>query len=274
VELTAKRLGVTVNAPRATHLVSVSADGELADLNSPVGALEVPQNNLLVIDSASSPAAAGRVVARTSSGEVRTLVALYSVGKGRIVVVSDADLFLNRSIAKNDNAVLAAHLFARFGRPIVFDEFYHGLTVRGNPVWLLMHYPYGLIAALVVLVSAMWAWRGAVSLGPPLRETLARRRTLREYVDAMANMFHRGNCRTFLLREVRDGTLWALRKKLHLGPRQENVEDVARALRRKSPEKADRLLDAITSLNNLLVDAAQPKAEPAVEAARKVTECL
>ncbi|MHC4504389.1 MAG: DUF4350 domain-containing protein, partial [Planctomycetota bacterium] len=143
---------VSPRKPKDYRTVSVSVDGELAFLGGSVSSLKVPADDLCVIGPASKPEPSGRVFLLSETGVEYDLVATYALGDGEIVVVSDPELFLNRSIAEQDNAVLAVNLLGRTGRRAlsgssngvgraVFDEFYHGLTIRGNPVWLLTRHP-------------------------------------------------------------------------------------------------------------------------------------
>jgi hypothetical protein len=264
----------TVNRPPPMQRISVAADGRLSYLNNLVGSLQVPQTELQVIAETSKAPPSGRVFWRADDGSEKTVVALYPLGNGEVMVVSDPSLLLNFSIAGEDNAVLAAHLLARSGRPVVFDEFYHGLTVRGNPFWLLTRYPYGLLAALLVLAGGLWAWRGMVHLGPPLAERVSKRRTLSEYVEAMANIFHRGKCRAFVLQETRDGVLWALRKRFHLSPGQQNTEAIAQAMSRRDPENAERLLKATAEIDLLMKGGKRLAEHRVVRAAGEITQCL
>lgn len=254
--------------------LAVTAEGAVKGLGSVVTSLRVPAENLHVIAGAAGPVPAGRLLYTESDGKVRTLAATYPLGDGEITLVGDPSLFLNECIARDDNAVLAVHLFHRAGRRIVFDEFYHGLTVRGNPAWLLTRHPYGMFAALLVAACLLWAWREAVHLGPPLREKPVSRRTMREYVEAMAGLFYRNGCRTFVLREVRDGALWALRRRLGLSPKRENVADLARVIERKDAEAAQRLRAAAAEVE-LVLSGKRPATEMAVvQAARKIEQCL
>lgn len=264
----------TVNRPPPTQRIFVAADGKLSYLNNLVGSLQVPQTELQVITDTSKATPSGRVFWRADDGSEKTLVALFPLGNGEIMVVSDPSLLMNFSISGEDNAVLAAHLLAVSGRPIVFDEFYHGLTVRGNPFWLLTRYPYGLLATLLVFASGLWAWRGMVHLGPPLAERLAKRRTLSEYVEAMANIFHRGKCRAFVLQETRDGVLWVLRKRFHLNPGQQDPEVIAQAMSRRDPEKAERLRKAAAEIDLLMKGGKRLTEHKVVRAAGEITQCL
>jgi len=307
--------------PKDYRTVSVSVDGELAFLGESVSSLRVPADDLCVIDPSSKPVPSGRVFLLSETGVEYNLVATYALGDGEIVVVSDPELFLNRSIAEQDNAVLAVNLLGRTGlrravaataaqagrraasdgadrpespidvdqhrlaasdssngaaRPCraVFDEFYHGLTIRGNPVWLLTRHPYGLFVALLAAATALWVWRERVHLGPPLPASAARRRNIGEYVAAMARLFHRSGHRRFILREVKGGTLWALRKRLHLGPAHETPEDVAKALARRDPEAAEALRSASAGVDAILREQEEPGLRALVRAAEEMTKCL
>lgn len=267
-------LGLPQQKEREFCTLPVTGDGSLKDLGGAVSTLQVPKEDLHVLTKDSGPVPAGRVFHAESDGTVRTLAAVYRVGDGEITVVSDPTLFLNDCLARGDNAVLAAHLFHRLGRPLIFDEFYHGLTVRGNPAWLLTKHPYGLLFGMLVLAWFLWAWRAALHLGPPLRDRPAARRTMREYVEAMAGLFYRNGCRTFVLREVRDGTLWLLRKRLGLSPKLETADDLSRILGRKDPQAAARLSAAATEAE-LVLKGRKPATEMAVvQAARKIGQCL
>ncbi|MHC4200386.1 MAG: DUF4350 domain-containing protein, partial [Planctomycetota bacterium] len=258
---------------------------ELAFLGGSVSSLKVPADDLCVIGPASKPEPSGRVFLLSETGVEYDLVATYALGDGEIVVVSDPELFLNRSIAEQDNAVLAVNLLGRTGRRAlsgssngvgraVFDEFYHGLTIRGNPVWLLTRHPYGLFVALLAAATALWVWRERVNLGPPLPASAARRRNIGEYVDAMARLFHRSGHRRFILREIRGGTLWALRRRLHLGPDHETPEDVAKALARRDPEAAEALRSASAGVDAILREQEEPGLRALVRAAEEMTRCL
>jgi hypothetical protein len=265
---------VPTEKPRDLCAVQTQASGCLAAGGEAVRTLIVPAEELSVIDVTQGPQPAGTVSYQESDGTVRTLAAVYALGDGEITVVAEPSLFRNDCIGRADNAVLAVSLFHRAGRRAVFDEFYHGLTVRGNPAWLLTRQPYGLCAAMLVLACLLWAWREGVHLGPPLPEKTPGRRTLREYVDAMANLFYRNGCHAFVLREVRDGVLWAVRKRLGLGPRSAHVADVARALARRDAAAAESLEQGAAAAETVLSGKNPPTETFVIPAARKLSQCL
>ena len=122
-------------------------------------------------------------------------------------------------LAKADNSVLAARLLAPKGRASSFDEFYHGLAVRGNPLYLLTRPGFAAVTLGILLGVGVWTWRQAVFLGPPLVDPEPSRRDIGEYIDAMGDFFRRGpGHRRFLVREVRDGVLQQLCQELKLPP--------------------------------------------------------
>ena len=86
-------------------------------------------------------------------------------------------------------------------------------------MWLLTQQPW-LTCALVLLLSvSLWVWRQAVFPGPAREYQPPSRRTVLEYIEAMARLLQRArNSARFLLEEFRDGTLWKLRCELGLPP--------------------------------------------------------
>ena len=189
--------------------------------------------------------------------------------------MGDPRLLQNQFIARRDNAVLAAHLLAGSSRSLYFDEFYHGLTIRGNPMWLVTQPKYAMTTLLLLTVVALWAWRRAVFLGPALTDNTTSRRTLVEYVEAMARFFVRGHAsHVFLLREVRSGVLWSLRHRLGLNPGQESVNDIVAALERKDPAAAVELRAAVQSVDNLLLHPKRLAGRDTVIAMQRISACL
>jgi Domain of unknown function (DUF4350) len=217
----------------------------------------------------------GRILAVLEpDGEPETVAAVYKVGDGTIAVLADARLAQNRFIARGDNAVLVSHLLADPDRPVVFDEFYHGLTVRSNPLWLLSRFPYDILAASALAATLLVGWRAARFLGPPLSPRPASRRTLSEYIEAMARLLNRSQQPVpFLLREIRQGLLWRLRHDLGLPPGQEDANQIVRILQRRDPALADNTREAIRAIDNLLTHSNQ-SAKDLETTLAKVSRCV
>jgi hypothetical protein len=134
------------------------------------------------------------------------------------------------------------------------------LTVRSNPLWLLSRFPYGILAASVVVTTVLVGWRAARFLGPPLASRPVSRRTLSEYIEAMSRLLNRSRQPVpFLLREIRHGLLWRIRHDLGLPPGQDDADKLVRTLQRRDPELAANVRDAIRAIDNSLAHPNQPK---------------
>jgi len=217
----------------------------------------------------------GRILARVEAdGDPEPIAAVYPRGAGRVIVLADARLAQNRLVGQADNPVLVTHLLADSGKPVVFDEFYHGLTIRANPFWLLSRFPYGILAASVLAASIVVGWRAYRFLGPPLQPRPVSRRTLSEYIEAMARLLNRSKRPShFLLTEIRQGLLWRLRHDLGLPPGNEDVQKIVWILERRDPPLAEKTRAAIQAIDDSLARPNQSDKELAATLA-KVSVCV
>ena len=212
---------------------------------------------------------------RAAAVTSRTLAASFRRGKGEIVVLAEPALLMNSCLAHDDNAVFAYDLLAEGGQGVVFDEFYHGLSVRGNPFWLLTQSRYAIGAWLVLAFASLIIWRKAIVLGPPLESVPVSRRTILEYVDAMARFFQGArNSRLFVLSEVRSGALRTLGDRLGLSPGDSTAENIASALARKSPADARRFQAAVAQLNAAYDRGPACSEQEALRALQGISACL
>lgn len=290
--------------PEPPYLVPLAVTGTLAERFPRPLSLAVPRDGLQVLElgTKNGPAAAtGEIhfeVARPpdesdeaaeevdqSPPEPPPLVvaASFRRGAGEVVVVSDPRILQNRYLAQADNAVLAYRLLtggeSEAGKTVVFDEFYHGMTVRGNPFWLAARFPYSLFAIAVLVACGVWVWRDAVALGPPLAPAPVQRRSIAEYVDAMGRfqLNARGSIAP-LARELRDGAVWLLRQTLGMragpsAPGPAEIDQVIAVLAKKDPQRAHRLEIALVALERAL-ESKSPSANKIVPLLKEVTECL
>jgi len=255
-----------------TQQLPIEAHGNLQPLGKSVARLELPQKVQVLELHKSAPV--GRVTFKLHDQD-EVLVASYRLGKGTAIVVSEPKVFENRLIARADNPVLAAHLLAGDGNAVVWDEFYHGLTVRANPWFLLTRGRYAVLALMIVATTVIWIWRHAVFLGPPLAPQTIRRRSIAEYVEAMARLFQRSRqSNSFVLRTVTDGVLWWQRHHLGLKAGQENVEAVSAALARRDPAAARRLLDAVSAADVTLARESRLSHGETLQSLKKLAKCL
>jgi hypothetical protein len=259
---------------RTTRPVTVQATGAFSGWQSELKTIEVPAEGLRVIDDEKSTAD-GRLTLRDDSGHERTLAASFRVGQGEVIVVGAPEIAENRAIARHDNSVLLTRLLTARGRPVVFDEFYHGLTIRGNPLWLFTRQGYRTAVLSLLLLLGLWIWRESVFLGPPLPAPAVNRRSIGEYVEAMARFLGRGEgSRLFALREVREGVLHTIRRDLGLPPGRERPEDLAAALARRDPRRARQLMGTVASIDETLARRTPWKEQDAIRLLREISSCL
>jgi hypothetical protein len=259
--------------PPPSNIVDVELSGSFPQLTPNVFKLALPGEQFGVLTPGKNKLA-GTLRTKSNDDEL-LLAALIKRGKGEIIVLSDPALLSNRLLANADNSVLAADLLAPRGGLVSFDEYYHGLAVRGNPLYLLTRPGFAAVAAAILLVIAMLAWRAAVFLGPPLADVHRSRRDIQEYIRAMAAFFTRGpGHRRFLAREVRDGVLHEICEQLNLPPHTANVEVIASALARRSPQKADVLRRTVADIDRELADSTEFPNSTYIPSIQKLAACL
>ncbi len=276
---------LTGNArPIATRAVAVTATGVLSPVRQRVSTLEIPAEKLQVLNVGES-APDGTITFRDPEGSEQILAAVFHRGTGELVVVASPAIAENHLIARHDNSVLAVQLLAVPGRPVVFDEFYHGLTIRGNPLWLFTQRGYAATTLCLLALFGLWIWREAVFLGPPLAPRAHSRRSIAEYVDAMARFMNRGgSSQAFLLREVRAGVLRAVRDELHLPlppvrdhhlpPVRDHVDELAAVLAHRDPRRARELIEAMGAVDDALSRKVVLRESVAVDLFKRMTRCL
>lgn len=256
-----------------TQPVPVRATGALERLATDVKTIEVPVGLQVLNVGTSEPA--GRIECMDPWGQMRTLAALYRVGKGELIVVSSAAIGENRLIAQQDNSVLVVALVAPSGQSVILEEFYHGLTVRGNPLWLFTRRGFGLVSICLMSAVGLIIWRQAIFLGPPLQEAIQSRRSIGEYVTAMGLFLKRGKAaRAFVLREARNGVLYSVRKELGLPPGRDQVEELAAVLKRRNPPRAERLIDAVQKIDQALAQPVVLRETEAIRLLQGISSCL
>jgi Domain of unknown function (DUF4350) len=260
--------------PIISRAVAVKATGVLSPFRELVVMIEVPEEKLQVLGVGES-LPDGTITFEGPGGGEQILAAAYHRGKGEVVVVASPAIAENGLIAGHDNSVLVAHLLAAPGRPVVFDEFYHGLTIRGNPLWLFTQRGYAATTLCLMTMIGLWIWREAVFLGPPLAPPAQSRRSIEEYVDAMARFLNRGgSSQAFLLREVRSGVLRAVRDELHLPHSRDHVDELAAVLARRDPRRARELIEAVGAVDAALAENVVLRQSVAVELFKRMSRCL
>jgi hypothetical protein len=264
-------LGRVADTP--VSIVHATGDGDFA-ARFPQGLeLAVPAKRPQVINELATIRGSRLRAVLEPGGASQILAAIYPHGRGKIVVLSDARLAENDFLGRDDNAVLVTHLLADPGRPIVFDEFYHGRTVRSNPLWLATRFPYNALGLCVLGTTLLVGWRAARVLGPPIPRRPRSRRTLAEYIDAMSRLLNRSRGPVpYLLVELRHGLLWRIRRELGLPPGREDAGKLLQVLSRRNPLLADNLQQALQAIDHTL-ESPSPRSADVTATLSKVSRC-
>ncbi len=122
-------------------------------------------------------------------GAKDTLVAVASLGRGRIILLADASILQNRYLASPGNARFGLAAAGAPSRRVAFFESYHGygpVTGFGSVPsrWLLF------VSGLAVAAAALMLARGR-RLGPPERAGRELAPPRRAYVDSLAGIVAR-----------------------------------------------------------------------------------
>lgn len=256
----------------ATH--PFKFEGEWSDLEPLAKRIEisVEQPQQIVFDRIEPTAQL--TIAGSREEATSTIAAMFPLGEGTITVISQPLMASNASLANADNSVLLTHLLTGLRKQIVFDEFYHGLTVRGNAFWLLSKRPYLVMTLSLLVVLGIWVWRSAIFLGPSREDLPTSRRTLDEYVEAMSRFLLKGRgSEKYILSELSDGVLWHTSRMLGLPPSQQDVQAIVGILSRRSPLAARQLDTAMRHAKEVLNNP-KAKQEEILQATRKVSDCL
>ncbi len=203
------------------------------------------------------------------------VVARFAVGRGEVTVVSVPALIENSVIGEADNIIVLSKLLTDGEREIVLDEFYHGLAIRGNPMWLFAQRTYGAVTLTLLFVIGLIVWRESVFLGTPLAERPVSRRAIREYVEAMARFLREGGAAgSWILFKLRDGVLWHLRREHGLPPEQHSEERLLAAVGRRDPDRAAELSNTLLAVQSLVAAGHAGDERRAIPLMRRMVECL
>lgn len=263
----------SINTTLRKH--TLRATGTLQPAASSSSVVALPEGDLNEIHlSGTTPS--GELFARGDDGDDVLIAARFDVGQGTVTLLSTPAMITNGSVAAGDNILLAARLLAVSDRELVFDEFYHGLTFRGNAMWLFAQRTYGSVTLALLLAMGLLVWRSSVFLGDPLAERSVSRRSIREHVEAMSRFLREGpGHAAWILPRVRDGLLWRLRHEHGLPPEQKHSDAaLLAAVERRDPERAVELTDVLAAINEHLRAGSTGDQKRSVTLLRRMTACL
>ena len=204
--------------PDTYHWQVAGGDGDWADIKADVEEFVslIPTSGAIDLGE-TEPIAAIR--AKGDADAERVIAARFAVGKGSVTLLADASVLSNYSLRESDSSVLAFRLLGDGSSPLLIDEFFHGLNVRGDPLWLFSQPGYRLVSIAVLVATLLVVWRFATALGPVSASAHPPRRTLREYLESMSRMYGRLKGRHDYLRsETLQVGRWWLLHQLQLAP--------------------------------------------------------
>jgi hypothetical protein len=156
------------------------------------------------------------VQAWANSGKATHMMQLAH-GLGSITVVTDAELWKNRTIDQYDNAWLLWYLTADTDVTLIFN------TEHDDLLTLLWRYFPQAIVALLALIG-LWLWHVGVRQGPLQAPAPSGRRQLQEHLRASADFILRHNGQQTLLQGLQQDVLRRARRR-HPGFDQLNVAE-------------------------------------------------
>ena len=211
---------------------------------------------------------------RCGTSVCRVIAAAFARGAGAIVVIADPALVANRFLGQADNAVAAVRLLAPDSRPVIFDEFHHGLGPRGRPLWLVTRPGYGAVAAALLATVLLVVWREGTRLGPPIADRPIERRGIGEYLDAMGNLLSQGGGdRRAIVADVRAGVASQLAVRAGLPPEEGDLDRLEAALARRDPTRARATVATLRDVDRFLAENRWTTART-LETLRRLTQCL
>ncbi len=253
---------------------SVTLEGSFAAWEDALQAVTVPSQRTGTLSwDTSQPT--GMLAFRDKQGRRIVVAAEFRRGQGSVVVLAIPEVLSNKYLGLADNAILAVRLLAPQAEEVVFDEFYHGLGVRGDIFYLFTRPGFAGAALGLLLLVGVRSWRAGVLIGPALEEREKSRREIGEYLSAMGHFFSRGRrMRPFLVRRMRDGVLRELSLQHALPPETHDVDLVAAVIARRDPGQAERLRKTVGEIDRALEAGPGWSKSQTLESMRRLTACL
>jgi hypothetical protein len=205
------------------------------DLLEELGAT-VPRDNLVAprffeswqlaedkkVDATPAPGSAGRLVLPEGpalpvkfpagaqvlwTAEGAPAVASFPRGKGRVVFVASAQVLSNRFLDQADDLAIMLRLLAPDGQAphhLFFEESHHGYTTTFALARLTGHPGMRLALLLALLGAATYFGSTFVRFGPVLPVDRAPGRSSLEFLDSIAELYHRADLRNEMMRFLFD----------------------------------------------------------------------
>jgi hypothetical protein len=193
------------------------------------------------------------------------VLADFSYGEGRVILLSDPFVIANNGVARGANLTLAMNILRSTGTPerkIFFDEFHHGYRSESNP---LVNYfrgtpvPWLALQGLLLCLLIVYTYSRRFARPMPLPQ-LDRHSPL-EFVGSMANLQQVAQARDLAVENIYPQFKAHLCRRLGISTRATTDEIIASAQRRRLPisevELRQTLGDAELTLAGEKIDDAR-----------------
>jgi Domain of unknown function (DUF4350) len=172
----------------------------------------------------------------SNGGESYVLELPY--GNGRVICVASSELLDNRYLNQGDNLAIVLRLLTPDGqvpRHLFFEEAHHGYTETFAVARLIGHPGVRLAVLLGLLGLATFLGSCFVRFGPVLPLQREPGRSSLEFVDSIAELYHRADLRNETIRFLFDETRRQVLHRLNLPPTAPH-ELIASRLKQAHPE--------------------------------------
>jgi hypothetical protein len=197
-----------VNVPQAMDNPRLFADWQLGAEKKIDATPSASASGRLVLPDISTPSIdfpTGTQVLWTMNGA--PAVASFAHGQGHVVFVSSAQVLSNRFLNEGDDLAIMLHLLAPDGHPprhLFFEESHHGYTTTFALTRLTGHPGVRLALLLALLAAATYFGSTFVRFGPVLPLEREAGRSSLEFLDSIAELYHRADLRNEMMRFLFD----------------------------------------------------------------------
>jgi hypothetical protein len=171
----------------------------------------------------------------------RTILVSFRHGRGKVYASSDAEMFANATLAREDNVVFIANLLWGNApeRVIYFDEYHHGFGARVRAASDVDPAPLRRAIGVAIAGCVLFLIGKAIRFGAPTPVYDARRRSAVEYVQAMAGLWHGARAYHWALEQIADAFRHRIARAAGLPPTVSTESLVAALAERRGVARGD-----------------------------------
>jgi hypothetical protein len=205
------------------------------------------------------------LVSSESATQLRPLALTYVRGKGRVIVLSSANMLQNAELAANEGATLFVRLLRAYAPSdlLIFDEYHLGLGERRSLMQYMRQLGMLPLFAQLVLIAGVALWRAGARMGEARSaDSSALQPEAAAFAIALGRLYARVGDQRAALRLIARGAL--ARVAQHYARSNLPAEALAREL------AARGVTVAAESVRQIAAIGSQPGAEPLVASVARI----